>query len=78
MQAVTIGIDLAKHVFQVHGVSAGDKVVFSKPLRRAQMLSFFAKLTPCLIGMEACASAHYWARELMKLGHSVRLMPQRT
>ena len=54
------------------------QVVFSKPLRRAQMLPFFAKLTPCLIGMEACASAHYWARELMKLGHSVRLMPQRT
>jgi len=75
MQAVTIGIDLAKHVFQVHGVSAGDKVVFSKPLRRAQMLPFFAKLTPCLIGMEACTSAHYWARELTKLGHVVRLMP---
>ena len=75
MQAVTIGIDLAKHVFQAHGVSAGDKVVFSKPLRRAQMLPFFAKLTPCLIGMEACASAHYWARELKKLGHEVRLMP---
>ena len=75
MQAVTIGIDLAKHVFQVHGVSAGDKVVFSKPLRRAQMLPFFARLKPCLIGMEACASAHYWARELKKIGHEVRLMP---
>ena len=74
MQAVTIGIDLAKHVFQVHGVSAGDKVVFSKPLRRAQMLPFFARLKPCLIGMEACASAHYWARELKKIGHEVRLM----
>ena len=75
MQIITIGIDLAKHVFQVHGVGANDKVAFNKPLRRAQMLPFFAKLAPCLIGMEACASAHYWARELKKLGHDVRLMP---
>jgi transposase len=75
MQVITIGIDLAKHVFQVHGVAANDKVAFNKPLRRAQMLPFFAKLAPCLIGMEACASAHYWARELKKLGHDVRLMP---
>ena len=75
MQVITIGIDLAKHVFQVHGVDANDKVAFNKPLRRAQMLPYFAKLAPCLIGMEACASAHYWARELKKLGHDVRLMP---
>src|SRR5271166_4144280 len=75
MQIITIGIDLAKHVSQVHGVDADDKVAFNKPLRRAQMLPFFAKLAPCLIGMEACASAHYWARELTKLGHDVRLMP---
>jgi transposase len=75
MQVTTIGIDLAKHVFQVHGVDANDKVVFNKPLRRSQVLPFFAKLAPCLIGMEACASAHYWARELKKLGHDVRLMP---
>jgi transposase len=75
MQVTTIGIDLAKHVFQVHGVDANDKVVFNKPLRRSQVLPFFAKLAPCLIGMEACASAHYWARELKKLGHEVRLMP---
>jgi transposase len=75
MQVITIGIDLAKHVFQVHGVDANDKVVFNKPLRRSQVLPFFAKLAPCLIGMEACASAHYWARELKKLGHDVRLMP---
>src|SRR5215510_2465273 len=75
MQVITIGIDLAKNVFQVHGVDANDKVVFNKPLRRAQVLPFFAKLAPCLIGMEACASAHYWARELGKLGHDVRLMP---
>jgi transposase len=75
MKVITIGIDLAKHVFQVHGVDANDKVAFNKPLRRAQMLPYFAKLAPCLIGMEACASAHYWARELKKLGHDVRLMP---
>src|SRR5262249_35772419 len=70
-----IGIDLAKNVFQVHGVDANDKVVFNKPLRRSQVLPFFAKLGPCLIGMEACASAHYWGRELKKLKHNVRLMP---
>jgi transposase len=60
MQVITIGIDLAKNVFQVHGVDANDKVVFNKPLRRSQALPFFAKLAPSLIGMEACASAHYW------------------
>jgi len=75
MHVITIGIDLAKNVFQVHGVDAGDKVVFNKPLRRSQVLPFFTKLAPCLIGMEACASAHFWARELKKLGHEVRLMP---
>ena len=75
MQATTIGIDLAKNVFQVHGVDAHDKVVFNRPLRRSKVLPFFGKLAPCLIGMEACASAHYWARELKKLGYDVRLMP---
>jgi transposase len=75
MQVITIGIDLAKNVFQVHGVDANDKVVFNRPLRRSQVLPFFAKLPPCLIGMEACASAHYWARQLKKLRHEVRLMP---
>lgn len=75
MQVITIGIDLAKSVFHVHGIDANDKVVFNKPLRRSQILPFFAKLAPCLIGMEACASAHYWARELKMLGHGVRLMP---
>ena len=75
MQVITIGIDLAKNVFQVHGVDANDKVVFNKPLGRSQVLPFFAKLGPCLIGMEACASAHYWGRELKKLKHNVRLMP---
>jgi transposase len=75
MQVITIGIDLAKDVFQVHGADANDKVVFNKPLRRSQVLPYFAKLPPCLVGMEACASAHYWARELKKLDHDVRLMP---
>jgi transposase len=75
MQVITIGFDLAKNVFQVHGVDANDKVIFNKQLRRSQVLPFFAKFAPCLIGMEACASAHYWARELKKLGHDVRLMP---
>jgi transposase len=69
MQVITIGFDLAKNVFQVHGVDANDKVIFNKQLRRSQVLPFFAKFAPCLIGMEACASAHYWARELKKLGH---------
>ena len=75
MQITTIGLDLAKNVFQVHGVDKDGKVVITRQLRRGQMLDFFRKLPPCLIGMEACATAHYWARELMKLGHTVKLMP---
>jgi transposase len=75
MQASTIGIDLAKNVFQVHGVDAAEKPVFKKQLRRGQVIEFFGKLPPCLIGMEACATSHQWARELRKLGHEVRLMP---
>jgi transposase len=75
MQINTIGFDLAKNVFQIHGVDADEKVVVRKQLRRSQVIAFFAALPPCLIGMEACASAHYWARELRKLGHEVRLMP---
>jgi transposase len=75
MQVTTIGVDLAKNVFQVHGIAATAEVVFNKPLRRAQFLPFFAKLSPCLIGMEACSSAHHWARELTALGHKVRLIP---
>jgi transposase len=62
-------------VFQVHGIDAAEKVVVRKQLRRSQVLEFFKALPPCLIGMEACATAHYWARELTKLGHKVRLMP---
>jgi transposase len=75
MQITTIGLDIAKNVFQVHGIDAAEKVVFRKQLRRGQMLAFFKALPPCLVGMEACATSHYWARELTKLGHLVRLMP---
>ena len=75
MQITTIGLDIAKNVFQVHGIDASEKVVVRKQLRRSQILAFFKALSPCLIGMEACATAHYWARELTKLGHEVRLMP---
>jgi transposase len=75
MQITTIGLDIAKNVFQVHGIDANEKVVVRKQLRRSQVIAFFKALPPCLIGMEACATAHYWARELTKLGHEVRLMP---
>ena len=75
MQVSTIGFDLAKNVFQVHGVAESGAMVVRKRLRRAQVLEFFADLAPCLVGMEACASAHHWARELMKLGHTVKLIP---
>src|SRR6266550_1007669 len=75
MQISTIGLDIAKNVFQVHGIDANETVVVRKRLRRSQVLAFFKALPPCLIGMEACATAHYWARELTKLGHRVRLMP---
>ena len=70
-----IGLDLAKHVFQVHGVDASGAAVLKKRLTRFKVLSFFAALPSCLVAMEACASAHYWARELRKLGHEVRLIP---
>ena len=75
MQVTTIGLDLAKHVFQVHGVDEAGHVVLKRRLRRAQVITYFASLPPCLIGMEACATAHFWARELRALGHEVRLMP---
>jgi transposase len=74
MKITTAGIDLAKNVFQVHGVNERGKVALRKQLKRAQVLPFFANLPPCLIGMEACASAHYWARKLSALGHTVKLM----
>src|SRR5271168_3218304 len=75
MKITTIGLDLAKSIFQVHGIDATGQVVVRKSLRRAQMLPFFAKLPSCLIGIEACGTSHHWARELIKLGHEVRLMP---
>src|SRR5512140_38255 len=75
MQVTTIGLDIAKNVFQVHGIDAAERVVVRRQLRRRQVLEFFKALPPCLVGMEACATSHYWARELTKLGHQVRLMP---
>jgi transposase len=74
MKITTIGIDLAKNVLQVHGVDARGKVVLKKQLKRDQMAAFFANLPPCLIGMEACGSAHFWGRKLEALGHTVKLM----
>jgi len=71
----TIGLDTAKSVFQVHGVDAAGQVVMRRQLRRRQILAFFQKLPPCLVGIEACASSHHWSRELQALGHTVRLMP---
>src|SRR4051812_30340008 len=75
MQISTIGVDLAKNVFQVHGVDSGGKVVITRQLRRKQVIDFFSKIPACLVGMEACGTAHHWAREISKLGHTVRLMP---
>lgn len=71
----TVGLDLAKHVFQVHAVDAAGRVVMSRALRRKDVLAFFERLPSCLIGMEACGSAHHWARELASFGQDVRLMP---
>jgi transposase len=75
MQLTTSGLDIAKHVFQMHGVDAAGRVVARKKLRRSQVTAFFGALPPCLIGLEACGTAHYWARELTALGHTVQLMP---
>lgn len=75
MQVTTVGLDLAKNIFQVHGVTADGTVAFNRSLRRAQLIQFFEKLEPCLIGMEACGSGHHWARQFQQLGHEVRLMP---
>src|SRR3954451_7706908 len=74
MKITTIGVDLAKSLLQVHGVDEHGKGVLRKQLERKDVLSFFANLEPCLVGMEACGSAHYWARKLAQLGHTVRLM----
>ena len=75
MEVSTIGLDIAKSVFQVHGVDGSGATVMRRQLRRRQLLGFFAKQPPCLVGMEACATAHHWAREIGALGHEVRLMP---
>src|SRR6266576_3006012 len=74
-EITTIGLDLAKHVFQVHGIDAQGTTVLRKRLRRGQVLAFFSRIPRCVVGLEACATAHYWARELSALGHEVRLMP---
>src|ERR1039457_3349000 len=76
MQMITtIGLDIAKSVFQVHGVDAGGQVIVRRQLKRRYVLTFFQKLSPCLVGIEACASSHHWSRELQALGHTVRLIP---
>src|SRR5215475_13919023 len=74
-EVITIGLDIAKSVFQVHGVDGAGAVVIRKRVSRAKVLTFFADLPPCVIGIEACPSAHHWGRELEALGHTVRLMP---
>jgi transposase len=74
MEVNTIGIDLAKRVFQIHGVDKNGKTVLKKKLMRDQVLTFMANLPKCLVGMEVCGGAHHWAREISKLGHEVRLM----
>jgi transposase len=74
MKITTVGIDLAKNVIQVHGINEQGKKVFNKPLQRKHVLTYFSQLPPCLIGMEACSSAHFWARKLQGQGHTVKLM----
>jgi hypothetical protein len=76
-QATTIGLDIAKHVFQLHGADAAGHVLFRKRITRVKLLGFLAAQTRCVVAMEACAGAHYWAREIAKLGHHVRLIGQR-
>ena len=73
-EITTVGLDLAKNVFQAHGADASGRAVLRKKLRRDQVLAFFAQLPACVVAMEACGSSHYWARELAKLGHEVRLI----
>src|SRR5918992_3499933 len=74
-QVSTVGLDLAKHIFQLHGADSAGAVVFRQKLRRGQLLAFLATLPPCTVAMEACGSAHDWGREIAKLGHTVRLIP---
>lgn len=75
MQVTTIGLDLAKNIFQVHGVTKTGEIAFNRALRRSQLLAFFSRLEPCLVGMEACATSQHWCRELTAIGHNVRLIP---
>ena len=77
-EITTIGVDVAKDVCQVHGIDAQGTTVLRKRLRRGQVLAFFSRIPRCVVGLEACATAHYWARELGALGHEVRLMPRNT
>ena len=74
MKITTVGLDLAKNVIQVHGVDERGKTVLKRQLKRDQVASFFANMPACLVGMEACGSAHHWARKLQSLGHEVKLM----
>jgi transposase len=74
MNVTTVGLDLAKNLFQVHGVNSHGKAVLRRVLKRGEMMRFFTQLHPCLIGIEACGSAHFWARQLVRLGHTVKLM----
>jgi transposase len=74
-EVTTIGLDLAKNVFQAHGAGSSGEVVFRRKLRREQVMSFFASQSRCLVAMEACASSHFWARAISDLGHDVRLIP---
>ncbi len=74
-EVATVGVDLAKNVLQVHAIALDGEVLIRRKLRRSEIVRFFADLPPCLVGMEACASAHHWARELIAIGHEVRLMP---
>ncbi len=75
LEITTVGLDLAKHVFQVHGADASGRAMLRKRLRRSQVLEFFAQLPPCVVAMEACGGAHFWGREIGRLGHEVRLIP---
>ena len=75
MQVTTVGLDLAKNIFHVHGITSEGSVAFNRALRRSQVLTFFERLSPCLVGIEACGTSHYWAREISALGHQVRLIP---
>jgi transposase len=75
MTVKTVGLDLAKDVFQVHGISENGRVIFNKAIKRAKLLAFFETLPPCTVGMEACGSSHHWGRQLRQLGHDVKLMP---